>query len=142
MAKNQLRTVRFPREEGALIDRYLKKNPIFESFSSLARVATLAFIGENGRVNLQKVEKKPSQNPRFLWDYDLTADEVDEILAQRGLSQRKKWLIERILREARFDEIFQYLTLDDIRLAWPNLRLPQPLKKRWEYALDRWTTRE
>ena len=141
MAKNQLRTVRFAPQEGGLVDTYLKQNPIFESFSALARVATLSFIGEEAFVHLQRIPLKPSaRRPRFLWDYELTESGVREVLAQPGLSAQKRWLIERILRECRFEEVCSYLSLEMIKKALPQLRLLPKVRRRWEYALARWST--
>jgi len=81
-----------------------------------------------------------TQKPRFLWDYDLDEAQVREILAQEALSPLKRWLIERILSECRFDEVCQYLDLNTIRQSFAQLRLPSEIKARWEYALKRWTT--
>ena len=123
-----------------MVNIYLKNNPLFESFSSLARVATLSFIREQGAIHLNPitVESKPKRPP-FLWDYDLSEVEVREILGQSGWPPQKIWLIERILAEARFNEIFSYLTLETIQQAFPRLRLPFKIRERWEYAVKRWS---
>lgn len=141
--KNQLRTVRFAPNEGDLVNAYLKKNPLFESFSALARVATLSFIGQQGTIHLNPltVESK-KKRPSFLWDYDLSEVEVRETLNQAGFSPQKIWLIERILGQARFVEIFEYLDLETIQQALPRLRLAPKIKKRWEYAVNYWTSHE
>lgn len=81
-----------------------------------------------------------TQKPRFLWDYDLNETQVRAILAQETLTPLKRWLIERILSECRFDEVCHYLDLNIIRQSFPHLRLPPEIKARWEYALKRWTT--
>lgn len=139
--KTRLRTVRFAPTEWVQVEDYLSQNPIFESFSALARVATLSFVGESNVVRLQPVEAKARKSrPRFLWDYDLNEVQVREILGRPGLSKEKRWLIERILTQARFNEVFDYLDLSSIRLALPHLRLPPKIKKRWTYALERWST--
>lgn len=137
--KRNLRTVRFSPEEASLVDRYLKKNRLFESFSSLARVATLSFIQEGGLVHLNRVEKTEApKRPRFLWDYDLTEVQVREILSRPGLSDKKRWLIERILSQARFDETLSHLTVAEIEKTLPTLRLPPKIRERWQYAIERW----
>jgi hypothetical protein len=90
------------------------------------------------------VKSTPEENvtprPRFLWDYELSEAEVRAILSQPGLSPTKRWLIERILTEARFEEVFQYLDLPTIQKHFQALRLPLKVKQRWEYALKRWTS--
>jgi len=82
-----------------------------------------------------------ARRPRFLWDYDLDEAEVRAILAQETLSPLKRWLIERILSEGRFDEICNYLDLNTIHQSFAQLRLPPEIKARWEYALKRWTAK-
>lgn len=141
--KSQLRTVRFSSEEAAQVDQYLKQNSLFESFSSLARVATLTMIRQQCEVHLNPVSvTKNVQRPSFLWDYDLNEVQVREILGRSNTDQKKLWLVERILREARFDEVFRYLTLSEVQNVFPKLRLDAKLKKRWEYTLQRWATHE
>ncbi len=138
--KNKLRTVRFSTEEGSMVDEYLKKNPLFESFSALARIATLAFIGEGQAFHLDPVPKGTGgKRPSFVWDYELSESAVREILGQRGFSDTKRWLIERILSQARFDETIKYLTTKEIRKALPQVRLLQKIRERWEYALNLWS---
>lgn len=139
--KNQLRTVRFTEAEAARISQYLEKNPLFDSFSSLARVATLSFLGEERRFHLEPVSERKWQRarPRFLWDYDLSDGEVREILSQPGLSDTKRFLMERILTECRFEEVFEYLSRDELTRLFERLSLPPKKKRHWEYALARWS---
>ncbi|MBI2345373.1 MAG: hypothetical protein HYV03_00465 [Deltaproteobacteria bacterium] len=140
MLKTQLQTVRLAPKEKALVEAYIQQNPIFESFSSLARVATLSFIGEAGNIQLRPVKGgHRGSRPSFLWDYDLTEVQVRELLARPGMTGEKRWLIGRILAEARFEEVFSYLTVDDIQRALPHLRLRPNVRERWTYAIDRWT---
>jgi hypothetical protein len=138
--KNQLRTVRFTEAETTLIDRYLEKNPVFDSFSSFARVATLTFLGQSQRFRLEPVKesREARARPRFLWDYDLSEGEVREILSQPGLSDTKRFLMERILTECRFEEVFEYLTLDQLTRQFERLSLPTDKERHWGYALARW----
>ncbi|MBN1658701.1 MAG: hypothetical protein JXA93_09885 [Anaerolineae bacterium] len=78
------------------------------------------------------------KRPYFLWDYDLSEEEVRAIL--RGSDEvEKAWLITRILEYARWDDIWRYLTVDDL---WGNLhrlhfRWPRD-RELWTYALKRW----
>lgn len=138
MSRSELCTVRFSPEELSLVKQYLQQNPAFDSFSSLARIATLSFVGERAYLRLERVGQEVTRRPRFLWDYDLTETQVREILSRPGLPGEKRWLTERILTQARFEEIISYLSLAAIRQALPQLRLPEKVRKRWEYALTRW----
>jgi hypothetical protein len=139
--KRQLRTVRFTAAEAGRIEKYLRANPIFESFSSLARVATLTFIGQQHRFRLEPVSRKSErrQRPRFLWDYELSEQQVQEILSRPGLCETKKFLMERILTEGRFEEVFDYLTLKQLTRHFDRLSLPEQKKRHWGYALNRWS---
>lgn len=75
--------------------------------------------------------------PTFLWDYDLTADDVRRILAS-GTPVERRWLMERILTQARWEEIWQYLTPQQVRDCLPELKLPPTLKATWARALELW----
>jgi hypothetical protein len=50
------------------------------------------------------------------------------------------WVVSRILEYAKWDDIWRYLTLADIRRNFEQLtfRCAQD-RELWEYALDRWT---
>ncbi len=138
--RSHLQTVRFQPEEVRQVERYLKQNLVFESFSALARVATLTFVRQENMLRLLPVEGRgtPTPRPRFLWDYEMGETQVREILNRPGLTPTKQWLIERILTQARFDEVLAYLDLTQIRKILPKLRLPEKIRQRWKYALGRW----
>lgn len=138
-ARSHLGTVRLAPEDKKKVEQYLKENPIFESFSSLARVATLTFIGQKNQFHLVPVEEsKEEKRPYFIWDYEISETQFKEILRSTGLSSQKQWAIERLLTQARFNEVMQYLDIDEIRRAFPKLRLPVKKKEWWDYALKRW----
>ena len=141
-SRKKLSTVRFTEEEAKQIDRYLKKDLLFDSFSSLARVATLGFIGQDKILCLQAVSQNNDKKPAFLWDYDLTAAQVREILSQPISDPQRLWMISRLLAEAPFQEIFSYITIKNIRETLPKLRLPAKKHKWWEYAVQRWSQHE
>ena len=142
-AKDQLRTIRFTPREAGLVNSYLRQNPLFESFSSLARVATLNFIREKMQVHLNPiVAEKTKKPPWFLWDYDISETQMREILGRPGFSEKKCWLLSRILTQARFEEVFTSLDIDLIKKALPHLRLPEKKKQWWEYAIQRWNKNE
>ncbi|MBI4370331.1 MAG: hypothetical protein HY547_08900 [Elusimicrobia bacterium] len=138
--KSILQTVRVTLEEKRLIQEYLNQNPVFESFSALARVATLNFIEFGGAIRLWPAGPGTQKaRPSFLWDYDLTVPQAREILNRPGLSPAKLWLIARIVTQARFEEVFNYLDVEKIRRALPKLRLPPKVRERWSYAIERWS---
>jgi hypothetical protein len=137
--RTQLRTVRFSKAEAARVDAYLQRNPIFDSFSSLARVATLSFLGEARQLNLEPVSGDTKQRPRLFWDYDLSETQVRELLARPGLADAKRFVMERILSEGRFDEVFEYLSREELARHFSKLSLPPEKKRHWAYALERWS---
>lgn len=75
--------------------------------------------------------------PYFLWDYDLNENQIRTIL-HGGNETEKSWLITRIMMHAKIEDIWQYLTLEDIVKVFPKLRLPSKAKQNWQRALNVW----
>ncbi len=73
-----------------------------------------------------------------LWDYDLSAEDVQRIL-QEGTPTERGWLIGRILEYAPWEEIWQYLTPHQIARDLEHIRFRSPHDRElWTYALKRW----
>lgn len=136
--KNALKVIRLDKEESAKIDRFLELNTVFQNFSALARVALLDFITRKGSIELRPIVNRSEAELKkgFLWDYDLSDAEIREILS--GPQKNRLWLVARILEHAKFEEVWDYLSIDDIRRDLPKLRMRPKLKKHWEYAIKRW----
>lgn len=82
------------------------------------------------------------QRPYFFWDYDITDEEI-RIILRAGDPFEKAWVISRILEHARWDDIWRYLTITDIRQNFENLRFRRPQDRElWAYALERWSRHE
>ncbi len=81
----------------------------------------------------------PPGRPYFFWDYDITEEEIHDIL--RGDNEvEKAWVITRILEYARWEDIWRYLTLDDVRENFEQLSFRWPRDRElWAYALKRWS---
>ncbi|MBU4016521.1 hypothetical protein KJ980_06545 [Patescibacteria group bacterium] len=77
------------------------------------------------------------QIPYFLWDYDLSDEQVRAILHGQD-EVEKAWLVGRILTHAKFDDVWKYLTIKDIVSIFPKLQLPKKIKHDWGRALDIW----
>ncbi len=74
----------------------------------------------------------------FLWDYDLTEEDVRRILRE-GTPAERGWLIGRILEYAPWEEIWRYLTPDQIAQNLENVHFRSPRDRElWTYALKRW----
>jgi hypothetical protein len=79
------------------------------------------------------------ERPDFIWDYDLTEEDVRAIL--RGENEFEKlWVMARILESARWSDIWRYLTLAEIRHYWPQLsrRMRHEVREVWGWALEVW----
>lgn len=139
MARTSLRTIRFSPEELKEIRTYLLENPFFDSLSSLGRVAVREFIHSREALALRPVRPADGkQRPAFLWDYDLSEAQVQEILHHAPFEEQK-WLIARILDRAPFRDVFRYLSLQKIRKSLPVLRMNPKVERHWREALEIWS---
>jgi hypothetical protein len=80
-----------------------------------------------------------SQRPYFLWDYDLSEADVQSILRGND-EQQKAWLVARLLESARYEDIWHYISLAELRAIFPNLQLKPQVRAVWEFALLVWGT--
>lgn len=80
-----------------------------------------------------------SQELYFIWDYELSPAQFMAILKDEKHPQHP-WLVGRILQYARWEDIWRYLTIEQIRNVLPELRIYPPLKRCWEIAIHRWMT--
>lgn len=135
--KGYLKTVRLSRKESDLVDSFLSQNQAIENFSTLARIAILDLISKKGSIPLRPIiEETPFRKPSFLWDYDISEGEIQEILS--GPLEKRKWLVAKILEHANFEEVWKYLTPRSIERDLFALRLKRKTREHWEYAIKRW----
>jgi hypothetical protein len=66
----------------------------------------------------------------FFPDRDVTAEELREILAGESL-ERRAWAISHLLRYAQWDDIWNYVSRDEVREIFPALDLPDNLRQAW-----------
>ena len=80
-----------------------------------------------------------SGRPYFFWDYDITEEEIHDIL--RGDNEvERAWVITRILEYARWQDIWRHLALvDDVRENFEQLGLEPYLRDLWAYAIEVWS---
>ena len=139
MPKSIVTTIRLTPEESKEVKTYLRQNPSFATISQLGRVATMEFIRTKTSLPLRPSSHRPtSQRPWFLWDYDLTEAQVQELLHHAPLAQRS-WLIARILERLKPPEVFDYLSLEEIAAALPRLRMDPQVAAHWQEAITLWT---
>ena len=76
--------------------------------------------------------------PYFLWDEPLTIAQLRAIL-QTGSEQERLTYMVKILREARYEDVWEFLTVSDIVRNWEKIA-PRLGKRRafWEFLLSRW----
>jgi hypothetical protein len=81
----------------------------------------------------------PSGRLYFFWDYDITEEEICEIL--RGDNEvERAWVITRVLEYACWEDIWRYLTVNDVRKNFERLSFRWPRDRElWAYALKRWS---
>jgi hypothetical protein len=141
MNRSVVATIRFSRKEMGELERYLRRNAYFDSISSLGRVATMEFVRTRKALALQpNLGQEGGKRPWFLWDYDLTEAQVQELLTHAPFEQRK-WLLGRMLERLGPSEIVRYATLEALQQALPHLRLNEKVKRHWEEAIAVWTRR-
>ena len=78
-----------------------------------------------------------TEHPYFLWDYDLTEADVRSMLRNGDASERS-WLAARIVESARYEDVWKYLTLTELRALFPHLQLKPQVRAAWEFALQTW----
>ncbi len=81
-----------------------------------------------------------NQRPYFIWNADLTEADVRRILAGDDEFARAR-MIGHIVRNARFEDVWKYVTLKDIVENWHIVRgflWPPSLREIWAWALHTW----
>lgn len=83
--------------------------------------------------------RRAAQRPYFIWDYDLTEEDVRAIL--RGDNEYEKvQMMVRILESARWEDIWHYLTLAEVRRYWPQVYrwMRREVRDVWSWAMEVW----
>jgi hypothetical protein len=76
--------------------------------------------------------------PYFLWDVETTLDEFRAMLAG-GDREVRAYLIAKLMRQAKPDDVFQFVTLEDIRRAWPLVERHLGRSRAfWTWILGAW----
>mgnify|MGYP001575140620 CR=1 FL=1 len=82
---------------------------------------------------------QPATRPYFFWDYDLTSEQVSDIL--HGDNETEKiWVLGRILESAKFEDIWKYTNYKQVKEMFPKLKLKEPVRRAWDNALQVWET--
>jgi hypothetical protein len=87
---------------------------------------------------ITSVTDKPSDRLDFLWDEPLTRGDLKKILAGENEEERLYYAA-KILREARFEEVWNYLSPKFLASHWEELRRRLGRKKWfWEFFYATW----
>jgi hypothetical protein len=80
----------------------------------------------------------PNAVPYFNWDARITNAQIRQVLADGPEEDRLYWMA-RILREARYDDVWAYVTARDLLDRFEAL-LPMLGRRRafWEFLVDAW----
>ena len=66
----------------------------------------------------------------FFPDQEISAEQLRQLLREASLEQRA-WAISHLLRYAQWDDIWTYVTRDEVREIFPCLDLPEALRAAW-----------
>jgi hypothetical protein len=76
--------------------------------------------------------------PYFLWDLDVNDAELRARLEVSDPDTRAQWQA-RVMREARYDDVWSYLTVERIVRDWDHIILHLGRRRPfWEYLLRKW----
>lgn len=82
-------------------------------------------------------EKEPPRGGSFLYffpDCQVTAAELRRILRD-GSHRDRAWAVSHLLRYAQWDDIWTYISKDEVREIFPDLDLPETLRVAWARML-------
>jgi hypothetical protein len=77
--------------------------------------------------------------PYFLWDCDVSLDELRVFLASTDAEERAYWTA-KVMRQAKPDDALVLIPLDAMRTQWPRIeRFLGRSKPFWAWILERLT---
>ena len=66
----------------------------------------------------------------FFPDQRVTAEELRHLL-RHGTTEQRAWVVSHLLRYAVWDDIWTYVSRDDVRDIFPEIDLPENLRNAW-----------
>jgi len=76
--------------------------------------------------------------PYFLWDMEMTLDRFRALLAS-GDPALRAYLVAKLMRQARPDDVFTFLGLEEVRDLWPAIESHLGRTRSfWTWILDAW----
>jgi hypothetical protein len=76
--------------------------------------------------------------PYFMWDYQYTVGQIKEMLA-KGPEFQRIWLMAKIMRDARYSDVWKFMTLQDF-LKYRERLMPKLgwEKGFWQFMYSQW----
>jgi hypothetical protein len=78
-----------------------------------------------------------ADRPEFLYffpDQQVTEEEARHLL-RYGTADQRAWVVSHLLRYAVWDDIWTYVSREDVREILPELELPENLRNAWARIL-------
>jgi hypothetical protein len=80
----------------------------------------------------------PNARVYFVWDQDLTYGQLRTCLQATDPDERALW-IARVMREARYRDVWRFVRLADVVVQWPRIeRHLGRMRDFWRWLLDGW----
>lgn len=76
--------------------------------------------------------------PYFLWDCEMTVARFEELLAT-GDESTRAYLVGKLMRQAKPDDVFEFVKLAEIAALWPKLeRYLGRTREFWTWWMVQW----
>ena len=79
-------------------------------------------------------DRDTNESLYFFPDEKVSESRVRSIL-QHGSLEERSWVISHLLRFAQWDDIWTYVTREEVREIFPQLELPENLQAAWARML-------
>ena len=79
-------------------------------------------------------EAADTESLYFFPDREVTRQELEQIL-EGDSEEDRAWAISHMLRYAQWDDIWLYVSRDEVRRVFPSLDLPDNLRQAWARML-------
>ncbi len=82
----------------------------------------------------ETADRDPNESLYFFPDQQISESRVRSIL-QHGSLEERAWAISYLLRYAQWDDIWTYVSRDEVREIFSRLELPENLQTAWARML-------
>ena len=83
----------------------------------------------------EMMTKSPAESTLYFFPEDeISTSDLESILAGDD-HQRRCWAVSHLLRYAQWDDIWTYISRDEVRRLFPDLDLPDTLGQAWARML-------